>query len=113
LKHRKITMGSLYTFPRRLLWRRWQPKLSKLSQHFFFDLARELSDTPHTRIVHSLGADILCLIFSLVCCSQHTVLWVWFPFSWIYSTGEMLRCQIFYNVVCTGFCHFVFLRIFY
>jgi hypothetical protein len=29
-------MGSLYTFQRRLFWRRSQPKLSKLSQHFFF-----------------------------------------------------------------------------
>jgi hypothetical protein len=28
-------MGS-YTFPRGLFWRRWQQKLSKLSQHFFF-----------------------------------------------------------------------------
>jgi hypothetical protein len=38
------TMESLYTFPRRLLWRRWQPKLMKLWQHFFFDPARELSN---------------------------------------------------------------------
>jgi hypothetical protein len=47
------TMGSLYTFPmfpRRLFWRKWQPKLSKLSQHFVFDLVRELSD----RISYSL-----------------------------------------------------------
>jgi hypothetical protein len=35
----------LHTFSRRLLWRRWQPKLNKLSQHFFFDLVRELSDS--------------------------------------------------------------------
>jgi hypothetical protein len=41
LKHGK-TMGSLYMFPRGLFWRRWQPKLSKLSQNFFFDLVREL-----------------------------------------------------------------------
>jgi hypothetical protein len=41
----KKTMGSLYTFPRRLFGRRWQPKLSKLSQHFFLDLVRELSDS--------------------------------------------------------------------
>jgi hypothetical protein len=41
-------MGWLYTFPRRLFWRRWQPKLNKLSHHFFFDLVRELSDTPRT-----------------------------------------------------------------
>jgi hypothetical protein len=27
-----------------LFWKRWQPKLSKLSQHFFFDLVWELSD---------------------------------------------------------------------
>jgi hypothetical protein len=38
-------MGWLYMFPRRLYWRRWQPKLSKLSQHFFLDLVRELSDS--------------------------------------------------------------------
>jgi hypothetical protein len=37
---RKKTMGSLYTFPRR------QAKLSKLSQHFFFVLVRELCNTP-------------------------------------------------------------------
>jgi hypothetical protein len=24
----------------------WQPKLSKLSQNFFFDLVREISDSP-------------------------------------------------------------------
>jgi hypothetical protein len=40
------TMRSLYMFPRRLFWRRWQPTFSKLSQHFFFYLVRELSDTP-------------------------------------------------------------------
>jgi hypothetical protein len=44
----KKTMGSLSTFRRRLLWRRWQPKLSKLSQHFYFNLVRELSNIPHT-----------------------------------------------------------------
>jgi hypothetical protein len=38
-------MGLLYMFPRRLFWRRWQSKLRKLSQHFFFDLPRELSDS--------------------------------------------------------------------
>jgi hypothetical protein len=43
-------MGSLYTFPRRLVWRRWQPNLSKLSQHFYFDLVRELSDTPTNNV---------------------------------------------------------------
>jgi hypothetical protein len=47
LKLGEKMIGSLYTFPRRLFWRRWQPTLSKLSQHFFFDLVRELSDTPH------------------------------------------------------------------
>jgi hypothetical protein len=40
----KKMMVSLYTFPRRLFWRRWLPKLSKLSQYFFFDLPWELSD---------------------------------------------------------------------
>jgi hypothetical protein len=40
-------MGSLYTFSRRLFWRRWQPKLSKSSQYFFFYLAREFSDRTH------------------------------------------------------------------
>jgi hypothetical protein len=29
------TMGLLCMFPRRLFWKRWQPKLSKLSQHSF------------------------------------------------------------------------------
>jgi hypothetical protein len=38
------TTGLLYTFPRRLFWRRWQPKSSKLSQYFFFDLVRKLSN---------------------------------------------------------------------
>jgi hypothetical protein len=36
------TMGSLYTFQWRLLWRSWKPILSKLFQHFFLDVAREL-----------------------------------------------------------------------
>jgi hypothetical protein len=49
-------MGSLYTVPRKLFWRRWQPKLSKLSQHFFFDLVRELSyHTPHTHLKYWKG----------------------------------------------------------
>jgi hypothetical protein len=39
------TTGSLYTFPRRLFWMRWEPKLSKLSRQFFFDLVQELSDS--------------------------------------------------------------------
>jgi hypothetical protein len=47
---RKKRMGLLYTFPRRLFWWRWQPKLSKLSKHFFFDPVRVLSDTPHIGI---------------------------------------------------------------
>jgi hypothetical protein len=38
-------MRSLCVFPRRLFWRRWQPKLSKLNQHFFLDLAQELSNS--------------------------------------------------------------------
>jgi hypothetical protein len=38
-------MELLYAFPRRLFSRRWQPKLSKLSQHFFFDLVQELCDS--------------------------------------------------------------------
>jgi hypothetical protein len=38
-------MGLLYTFPRRLFWRRWQPKSSKSSQHFFPDLVWELSNS--------------------------------------------------------------------
>jgi hypothetical protein len=37
-------MGSLYMFPRRLFWRRWQPKLSYAS--VFFDLVRELLSAP-------------------------------------------------------------------
>jgi hypothetical protein len=37
-------MGSLYTFPRSLFQRRWPPKLSKLSQHFFFDLVDHISE---------------------------------------------------------------------
>jgi hypothetical protein len=39
---------SLYTFAGRQFWRRQKPKLSKLSQHFFFDLVRELSDSIKT-----------------------------------------------------------------
>jgi hypothetical protein len=44
-KRGKKTMGSLYTFPRRLFWRRWEPKLSTLSLHVFFYLVRELPDS--------------------------------------------------------------------
>jgi hypothetical protein len=51
---RKKTMGSLYMFPWRLFWRRWQPKLSKWCQYFYFDLVREVPDTPRL----SLGVDI-------------------------------------------------------
>jgi hypothetical protein len=35
--------------PGRLVWRRWQLKLSTLSQHFFFGIVRELSDTPRIK----------------------------------------------------------------
>jgi hypothetical protein len=35
--------GSLCTLPRRLFWRRWQPKLSKINKHFFFHLVWEFS----------------------------------------------------------------------
>jgi hypothetical protein len=39
-------MGLLCMFPRRLFWRRWQPKPSKSGQHFFFFyVVRELSDS--------------------------------------------------------------------
>jgi hypothetical protein len=38
-------MELLYTFPRRLFWRRWQPILSKFRQNVFFDLVREISDS--------------------------------------------------------------------
>jgi hypothetical protein len=40
------TMGSLYMFPRRLFWRRWHPKFSKLSQHFFSDQSRNFPIAP-------------------------------------------------------------------
>jgi transposase len=33
------------TFSRRLYLRRWQPKFSKLTQHLFFDLVREVSNS--------------------------------------------------------------------
>jgi hypothetical protein len=39
----------VYMLQRRLFGRRWQPELSKLSQHFFFYLVWELSNTPHIR----------------------------------------------------------------
>jgi hypothetical protein len=42
---RKKKKGSLYTFARSPFWKRWQPKLSKLSQHFFFYLVRAF---PHS-----------------------------------------------------------------
>jgi hypothetical protein len=48
------TMGLLYTFPRRLFWRRRQPNLSKLSQHFFFDLVQDLSDRMMEPYLHSV-----------------------------------------------------------
>jgi hypothetical protein len=37
--------GIAYMFPTRIFRRLWQPKLSKLSQHFLFDLVQELSDS--------------------------------------------------------------------
>jgi hypothetical protein len=37
--------------PKGVFWRRWQPKLRKLSQYFFLDLVREFSDKPRM-IVH-------------------------------------------------------------
>jgi hypothetical protein len=51
LKPGKKPIGLLYTFPRRLFGRTWQAKLSRLSQHLFFDLVRELSDTHHIGLI--------------------------------------------------------------
>jgi hypothetical protein len=46
----KIT-ESLCTFSRRPFWKRWQTKLSKLSQHLFFILVRELAQgNPYTKL---------------------------------------------------------------
>jgi hypothetical protein len=63
-------IGLLYTFRRRLFWRRWHPKLCKLSQHFFFDLVWEFSDTLHTlvllfcsRILHWTTCDSWYYVF--------------------------------------------------
>jgi hypothetical protein len=36
------------TFTKRLFQWRWQPKLSKLGQHSFFDLVQKLSDNSHS-----------------------------------------------------------------
>jgi hypothetical protein len=38
LRESQQYMTALHTFPSRLFWRKWQPELSKLSQHFFYDL---------------------------------------------------------------------------
>jgi hypothetical protein len=56
----KKIIGSLYTFPRRLFWKRWQTKLSKLIQHFFFDIIQEFSDIPH--IVFTQGNTPNCVL---------------------------------------------------
>jgi hypothetical protein len=46
-------MELLYMFSRRLFWRNWQLKLSKLSQHFFFDLVRGLPDSTSYVTLHT------------------------------------------------------------
>jgi hypothetical protein len=43
LKREEKQLDHCITFLRRPFWRRWQPKLSKLSQHFFFDLVQGTS----------------------------------------------------------------------
>jgi hypothetical protein len=58
--------GSLYTFPRRLFWRRWQPKLNKLSQYFFFDQVNELSDTPHMYVIINEASSNASLSYCVV-----------------------------------------------
>jgi hypothetical protein len=58
-------MELLYTFPRRQLWRIWQPKLSKLSQHFFFDLVCELSDSTRSDLY---SYSCISLPFCIICC---------------------------------------------
>jgi hypothetical protein len=45
-------------FPRRLFCRRWQPKLSKLSQYFFFNLVRELPDSTSYNPFEKAEADL-------------------------------------------------------
>jgi hypothetical protein len=45
LLKRGKNMGSLHVFQRRLFCRKWQPKSSKLSPHFFPDLVWEISDS--------------------------------------------------------------------
>jgi hypothetical protein len=44
LKYGKNDGIAVYV-PKELFRRRWQPKLSKLSHHFFFDLVQEFSDS--------------------------------------------------------------------
>lgn len=61
---------SQYAFPKILFWRIWQPKLSELSRHFFFDIVRELSDPPSITFYIMLTAEHACRqcndIFSLL-----------------------------------------------
>jgi hypothetical protein len=54
LKHRKDNGIAVY-LPKGTMLKEMQPKLSKLSQHFFFDLVQELSDTPHTIVASNRG----------------------------------------------------------
>jgi hypothetical protein len=68
-------MGSLYIFPRRLFWKRWQTKLNKLSHHFFFYLARELSYTPHIVFTQGNPYTELCVKHCTSYCQYHPRHW--------------------------------------
>jgi hypothetical protein len=84
-------MGSLYTFPRRLFWKRWQTKLSKLSQLFFFDLVWELSDT--LCIVFSQGNTYtqLCVKHCTSSCQYHPRHWPYHQHSTRYQARDRYK----------------------
>jgi hypothetical protein len=46
-KRKQKNNGITVYVPKETILKGWQPKLGKLSQNFFFDIVRELSDTPH------------------------------------------------------------------
>jgi hypothetical protein len=77
-------MELLNVFPRRLFWRRWQTKLSKLSQHFFFNLVWELSDTPlfFVCVCRKRHLCVSALTVLLIICSAIHLSWIMEYFSY-------------------------------
>jgi hypothetical protein len=82
-------MESLYTFPRRLFWRRWQTK--------FFYLVRELSDT-HCTIINYALLQLIMVKRWHIFPSFYKNSWKWCPPAFKYPIQHVNKfCNTFWS----------------